>query len=83
MSSACRQFGTRNFNELLKLLIVNVGATVAEGRHEGRLVTQPNNKRKRHKAHANSERGTKITLFAAHFEILMEPNAARTRVPED
>jgi len=83
MSSACRQFGTRNVDGSHKLLIVNVSATVAEGRHESRLVTQPNNKRKRHKAHANSKRGTKITLFVAQLKIEMEPNAARTRVLED
>jgi len=83
MSSACRQFGTRNFDEFHKLLIVNVSATVAEGRQESRLVTQRNNKNKRHKAHADSERGRKITLFVARPNIEMEPNAARIRVVED
>lgn len=80
MSSHCRRFGTRFGNARPKLLIVKDSATVAEGRQASRALTQPGNNRKRHKVHATSERGAKITFVVAHAIAAMELKVASCRV---
>jgi len=63
-----------------KLLIVNNTATVAEGRQGWGLVTPPNNKGKRKKAHVVCECGSKNTIFDAQFFPEMEPQPSFSRV---
>jgi hypothetical protein len=65
---------------IVKPLIVKGRITVAEERQVRRLVTQANNKTKRHKACRLSKRGKKITLRVSRSRGAMEPYAALTRV---